>query len=90
MASASISLFQANIESGALVVVPIDWVEVMGIAERLSQQHTFSKGYRAFDLLHVATALHLEASEFLTFDVKQSRLAELEGLHIPFGTAGGN
>jgi hypothetical protein len=37
-------------------------------------------GYRAFDILHVAAALLLEASDFLTFDAKQSRLALAVGL----------
>jgi predicted nucleic acid-binding protein len=30
----------------------------------------------------VATALHLEASEFLTFDTNQRKLAAVEGLAI--------
>jgi len=33
--------------------------------------------------LHVATALHIGASEFLTFDANQKRLAESEGLVVP-------
>ena len=33
--------------------------------------------------LHVATALHLGAKEFLTFDGNQKKLAEAEGLVVP-------
>jgi hypothetical protein len=40
-------------------------------------------GYRAFDILHVATAQQFTASEFLTFDGKQRELAESEGLLVP-------
>jgi predicted nucleic acid-binding protein len=32
--------------------------------------------------LHVATALHLGAEEFLTFDANQKRLAVAEGLTV--------
>jgi predicted nucleic acid-binding protein len=34
------------------------------------------------DTLHVATALHLGAKEFLTFDARQSKLAAAEGLKV--------
>jgi predicted nucleic acid-binding protein len=34
------------------------------------------------DILHVATALHLGADEFLTFDGNQKTLAEAEGLTV--------
>lgn len=81
-AKAALSKLQANIASGAIVVAPIDWPDVASIAERLSSQFTWEEGYRAFDLLHVATALHLGASEFLTFDAKQKRLALAEGLAV--------
>lgn len=65
-------------------MVPVDWSDVVSIAERLSGQYTWTKGYRGFDLLHVATALHLGVEEFLTFDVKQKQLAESEDLTVPF------
>jgi len=42
-----------------------------------------TEGHRDFDVLHVATALHLGASEFLTFDANQKRLAQAEGLVVP-------
>lgn len=74
---------QSHIADGTVVVLPVDWTDVANLAERLSHQHTWTGGYRAFDLLHVATALHLGAEEFLTFDVKQSQLAVLEGLRSP-------
>jgi len=35
------------------------------------------------DVLHVATAVHLGADEFLTFDARQRELAEHAGLHVP-------
>lgn len=44
-------------------------------ADAPSKRHTIKSGCRSFDLLHVATVLHLAAKEFLTFDVKQAKLA---------------
>jgi predicted nucleic acid-binding protein len=79
-----LSKLQSNIASGVLVVVPVDWADLVSIAERLSAQHTWTGGFRGFDVLHVATALHLGATEFLTFDGNQKRLSESEGLHVPF------
>jgi len=84
--SAQLALNQlnANISTGAIILVSIDWSDVVSIAERLSSQYTWTLGYRGFDLLHAATALHLGVTEFLTFDVKQKQLAEAEGLIVPF------
>jgi hypothetical protein len=40
--------------------------------------------YRAFDVIYVAGALHLDAKIFLTFDKQQKSLAKNLGLEIPF------
>ncbi len=82
-AQAALAKFHGNIASGAIVVVPVEWADVASIAERLSSQYTWTEGYRGFDVLHVATALHLGAREFLTFDANQKKLAEAEGLKVP-------
>ena len=75
---------QENIASGDVVVVPVEWPDVVSIGERLSSQYTWTEGHRGFDVLHVATALHLGAREFLTFDRNQKKLARAEGLIVPF------
>jgi predicted nucleic acid-binding protein len=77
---AALAQLQANLDAGALVIVPVEWADVIGTAERISAQHTASSGHRAVDVLHVATALHLEVRELLSFDVNQRTLAEAEGL----------
>ncbi len=82
-AQAALAKFQSNIASGAIIVVPVEWADIASIAERLSAQFTWTEGYRGFDVLHVATALHLGAGEFLTFDAQQKQLAVAEGLHVP-------
>ncbi|MDZ4815987.1 MAG: type II toxin-antitoxin system VapC family toxin [Verrucomicrobiota bacterium] len=82
-AIASLAQIQSDIASGAVVTTPVDWADVVSIGERLSAQYTWTEGYRGFDVLHVASALHLGAREFLTFDAKQKKLAEAEGLVVP-------
>jgi predicted nucleic acid-binding protein len=83
MAQATLAKFSANLATGAIVVVPVDWADVASIAERLSAQYTWTEGYRGFDVIHVANALHLGVAEFLSFDGKQKALAEAEGLLVP-------
>ncbi len=70
---------QANITAGRLVVSPVEWQDAHSIAEKLSAQHTSIGGHCALDVLHVATALHLPAREFLTFDGNQAELAKAVG-----------
>lgn len=74
---------QSNIANGVVVVVPVDWAGVVSTAERLSGQYTWTEGCRGFDVLHIATALHLGTVEFLTFDANQKKLAEAEDLMVP-------
>jgi predicted nucleic acid-binding protein len=78
----ALTKLQANIDAGALVVMPAEWADVLTIAERISSKHTMSGGHRFIDLLHVATALHLGAAEFLSCDANQSKLAAAEGLAV--------
>ena len=74
---------QADLAAGVLVVASVEWADVQNIAERLSSQYTLRGGHRALDILHVATALHLGANDFLTFDENQRALAIAEGLQVP-------
>ncbi len=74
---------QMDLNSGVLAVCPVDWADAHLRAEILSGVHTPTCGHRLADILHVATALHLGATDFLTFDVNQKRLAEAEGFKVP-------
>ena len=79
-ATKAVADLQANLASGAVIVAAVDWADVLAIAERLSAQYTAGGGHRSLDVLHVATAVHLGAREFLTFDTHQRKLATAEGL----------
>ena len=73
---------QIDLNAGLLTTIPVDWSAVHQRAEVLSSVHTPAEGHRLVDILHVATALHLGVTEFLTFDGNQKKLAEVEGLLV--------
>jgi predicted nucleic acid-binding protein len=79
-ADAALNQLEADLLSGVAVLAPCDLLEVLRRAEDLSKGHTIREGCRSFDILHVATALHLGAKEFLSFDDQQRKLATAAGL----------
>ena len=74
---------QADLTKREIEIVPVDWLDVQRIAEDLSSRHTEANGHRLVDIMQVATALHLCADEFLTFDANQTKLAKAEGMKVP-------
>lgn len=72
-----------DIATGILQIIPADHDAVLRMAEHLSQTHTMLSGNRTLDIMHVATAKHLSAREFLTFDGRQKKLAKTVGLKTP-------
>jgi predicted nucleic acid-binding protein len=83
IAQAASAALQSDVKAGFHRHAAVDWAGVHQIGERLALQHTAKAGHRSFDILHIATALHLGATEFLTFDDNQKKLAEAEGLLVP-------
>jgi predicted nucleic acid-binding protein len=81
-ARAALDRLEADLANGIAVFAPCNFQEVFRRADELSTRYTISGGHRSFDVLHVATALHLEASEFLTFDANQRKLAVAERLKV--------
>lgn len=75
--------FEAAIAHGRLIVATSNLADVVDEAKRISSRRTLTGGHRGFDILHVASALKLRASHFLTFDINQKKLAEAEGLVVP-------
>ena len=82
VALAALAAFDADMDSGRIVIAPVAWEAVHREAERLSNAYTLRQGHRSFDILHVATALTLGAKEFLSFDGNQRKLAVSEGLKV--------
>lgn len=82
LASEDLKLVARDISSDVLALTACDWAAVHEQAGRLSAQYTILKGHRGMDLLHVASALTLGASDFLTFDHNQAQLATAAGLIV--------
>lgn len=82
-AATFLAQYEADRAGGRIAVEICNLARVLAEAKRLSTSHTLTAGHRAFDILHVASALLLGAREFLTFDANQKKLAEAEGLTVP-------
>jgi predicted nucleic acid-binding protein len=76
-------LQRSDIASGIYDFVTPPALDVSREAEELSAAHTAVLGVRSLDILHVAQALVLGISDFLTFDKRQSDLARAAGLRAP-------
>ena len=63
-----------------LQIVDLPQQELLRKTEELSLRHAARHGFRAYDVIHVASALLLGCDTFWSFDRKASRLAKLEGL----------
>lgn len=79
LASAEAHLIQ-DISAGMVAVVALPVASVLPIARQLTARHTALVGTPAFDIFHVAAALQLKATRFLTLDTRQRALARAAGL----------
>jgi len=77
------SQYEADRQAGRVGLQICNLATLVAEARRLSATYTLREGNRAFDILHVAAALVLNAKFFLTFDAKQKKLAKSEGLDVP-------
>lgn len=73
---------QQDVVSGVLEGKSCLWEKLVREAESLAEHHTPVIGARSLDILHVAAALVLGATEFCTFDTRQGKLAKAAGLHV--------
>lgn len=80
-AKSSLILLQKDLEDGVLLVKPLP-AAAFERAKQISRKHTPKLGTRSIDTLHVAAAIVLQASSFLTFDKRQANLAAAAGLRV--------
>ena len=73
---------QQDLAAGLLVPAPNLWGNLVREAEKLAEHHTPTIGSRSLDVLLVAAALVLGATEFCTFDTRQGKLAQLADLRV--------
>jgi hypothetical protein len=73
---------ERDLSSGLLLATSLKWYPILRKAALLSIQHTMTTGCRSLDVLHVATALKMGTTEFLSFDLRQRNLATTLGLNV--------
>ena len=79
--SASVlSLVDDDVAAGRLWKAPLDLHATVARAESLSARHAQRFLSRSLDMLHVAAALELGCTRFVTLDSRQARLAAAAGL----------
>jgi predicted nucleic acid-binding protein len=77
-----LSRFEEHEKSGIYYRPQLDWSAIFIHAIDLSKKHSASIGSRSLDILHVASALSINADRLLTVDDRQTRLAALAGLKV--------
>ena len=82
-----IAQVESDLITGAHERVTVSWPDVFATAEALSAAHGVVSLCRSLDTLHVALALELGATEFCTFDLRQSRMAAAAGLAVVLESA---
>lgn len=80
LALAAIADFDTDIREGRLTLLDVLWRRTLDLATELSTVHTGALGTRTLDVLHVATAITLEAKRFVSYDERQLALAKTVGL----------
>jgi len=81
-ATATLAALAADEQAGRIVEIACDWPGVLRETLRVSRARAEQEGHRLLDILHVAAALNLRATEFLSFDQRQRALAAAEGLAV--------
>lgn len=82
-----ISDLKDDLRAEVVICIEFDFTSLLFTGEQISKARTFAGGHRSFDLMHVATAIELDAKAFLSFDANQTRLAAAEGLGTPLAEA---
>lgn len=73
--------FAEHLSAGTFLrAVPLALEDLEAQFGDLVARHTARNGFRTYDILHVASALHLGCDTFWSFDAKARKLAKLEGL----------
>ena len=81
-ARAAIADLDDDVREGRLTVLDVLWRRTLDLAAELSALHTATLGTRTLDVLHVATAVTLEARRFVSYDDRQATLAKAVGLRV--------
>jgi predicted nucleic acid-binding protein len=77
-----LAAFELDLEQKLWALAEPAWEGVVARAQRIVQDHTPRHGVRAMDILHLAFALQIGATELMTFDENQRQVALAEGLAV--------
>ncbi len=79
---AALTALDDDFSQGRYIQADLLWRAALKRAGELSRKHTPTLGCRSLDVLHVASAVDLSLRYFLTFDLRQQKLAKLVGLKL--------
>ncbi len=74
--------FTDDVATGRFEIVQVDHAAVLARTLTLTQKHTATSGTRSLDLIHIASALEIGVTDFLSFDNRQRDAAKAEGLKV--------
>jgi len=80
--NAAHALIRKDLEDGVLMVNALP-AKAFDRAKQIARRQTPRLGTRTLDVLHVASALVLQADTFYSFNARQGKLAAAEGLLVP-------
>jgi predicted nucleic acid-binding protein len=80
--TAARALVEADLKAGVLRSPVAEWKDVLAEAVKLAELHTATIGCRSLDILHCAAAKVMAASEFISTDARQRKLATAMGLNL--------
>ena len=81
-AQSVLAAFDLDLEQGLWALAESAWEGVVTRAERIALDRTPRHGVRAMDILHLAIAIQMGATEQMSFDENQRQVALAEGLAI--------
>ena len=80
--AAQVSAYETDKKAGKLRSHVLTASHTLAEADAISATHTETGGHRAYDILHVAAAKLLGATDFWSFDERQRDLARAEGMSV--------
>ena len=81
-AQSVLAAFDLDLEQGLWALAESAWEGVVTRAERIALDRTPRHGVRAMDILHLAFAIQMGATELMSFDENQRQVALAECLAI--------
>lgn len=83
---AALAALEDDFAQGRLVFADVSWRAALRLAEDMSRKYTPALACRTLDIVHVASAVTLQRRYFLTFDLRQRKLAQAAGLRLTMPT----